>query len=318
MNTLTQIILFTVLALLGIAGVICGLLGRKAALKKRKHSHSRSGSHSHSNKKSSHKGYSRHRVSRVMLFTVLTAASGTFALIFGLWGGYLFLTHALPASGYVKTDIVIEEAGYQNERFTANGIVYEALPLNVNEEVCSTLADAVFTYKTPGLLNGYLTGNYYRLQNSRNFDLIWNGLDVLFAPVEEKEKILSYYRSEALEWKYFDYASAEWDEEPQGVALSEEASAAMQAYLKLDTASLPTEKVIPESYTTIAIESYSKDGIVSFDLWFVVLEGKVYLQLDSATTNDQREELTLAALPDEISAPLVKLAETKPEQENEE
>ena len=317
MNLLISIIILTVLTLAGIAGVICGLLGRKAALKKRKHSHSRSGSHSQSNKKSSHKGHRGHRVSRVMLFTVLTVASGVFALVCGIWGGYLFLTHALPGSGYVKTDIVIEEAGYQNERFTADGVVYEALPLNVNEKVCSTLADAVFTYKTPGLLNGYLTGNYYRFQNSQDFDLIWNGLDVLFAPVEEKDKILSYYNGEALEWKYYDYASVEWDEEPQGVALSEEASAAMQAYLKLDKASLPTEKVIPETYTTIAIESYSKDGIVSFDLWFVVWEGKVYLQLDSATTNDQREELTLAALPDEISAPLAKLAEMEPEQETE-
>lgn len=299
MNLLISIIILTVLTLAGIAGVIGGLIGRKAVLQKQ----------AQGQKRKSKKGSSAQTAPGASRFTVLAIGSGLLALIFGIWGGYLFLTHALPRSGYVKTDIVIEEAGYQNERFTANGVVYEALPLNVNEKVCSTLADAVFTYKTPGLLNGYLTGNYYRIENSEGFDLIWNGLDVLFAPVEEKDKILSYYNGEAMEWKYFDYASVEWDEEPQGVALSEEASAAMQAYLKLDKASLPTEKVIPETYTTIAIESYSKDGIVSFDLWFVVWEGKVYLQLDSATTNDQREELTLAALPDEISAPLAKLAE---------
>jgi hypothetical protein len=293
------IILLAILAVLGIAGVIGGLIGRKAVLQKQ----------AQGQKRKSKKGSSAKTAPGASRFAVLAIGSGILALICGIWSGYLFLSLALPARGYVKTDIVIEEAGYQNERFTANGVVYEALPLTANEDVCSALAKAVFTYKTPGLLNGYLTGNYYRIENSKGFDLIWNGLDVLYAPAEEKEQVLSYYCGEAMDWYYYDYAAAEWDEEAQGVALSEEASAAMQAYLKLDTASLPAEKVIPESYTTIAIEAGSKDGIISFDLWFVVWEGKVYLQLDSATTNDQREELTLVALPDEISAPLAKLAE---------
>lgn len=297
MNILTKIVLLATLAVLGIGGVIGGLVCRKSAVNKQKQSH----------KRQSKKPM---RTSpQVTAFTALAVGSGIWTLIFGIWGGYVVLSHALPDSDYIKTDIVIEENGYQDEQFTANGVVYEALPLSANDLVCKNLATAVFTYKTEGFLNGYLTGNYYRIENEKGFDLVWNGVDRLFAPVSEREAILAYYFDEAIVWKYYDWANAEWDEDPEGVIISQEAAGAMQAYLMLNVDSLPIEKVIPEEYETIAVEGKSSDGIVTYDYWFVVMEGKVYVQLDSATTNDQREELTLAALPDEIGAPLAKLAE---------
>lgn len=299
MNTVTKIILFAALAALGIAGVTCGLIGRKAATDKQKQSH----------KRKSKKSPAGQTAPRATVFAVLAAVSGIVTLISGGYCGYIVYIHAVPDADYVKTDIVIAENGYQDERFTADGVVYEVLPLPANDLVCEQLATPIFTYKTEGFLNGYLTGNYYSIENSKGFTLVWNGVDNLFAPAEERDAILSYYFGEAMEWNYYDYANADWDADPQGVALSEEAAGAMQAYLTLDTDSLATETVIPEAYETIAIEADSSDGIVAYDFWFVVMEGKVYVQLGSATTEDQREELTLAPLPDEISAPLAKLAE---------
>lgn len=297
MNTLTQIILLAVPTLLGIAGVIAGLLGRKTRLEKQKIAHVRK-----SRKTASAPAAAKQ-------YTLLAAVSGALALIFGVWCGWVILAHALPDGSYVRTDIVIAENGYQDQRFTADGVVYEALPLTADDVACSEKATAVFTYKTKGFLNGYLTGNYYRIENPKGFDLIWNGIDRLFAPAGEREAILAYYFGEAIDWKYYDYAAVEGAEDPRGIALSDEAKAAMQAYLMLDVESLPTEAVIPEAYETISIAGKSSDGIVLHDLWFVVMEGKVYLELDRTETNDQRIQLTLAALPEEISAPLAKLAE---------
>ena len=50
-----------------------------------------------------------------------------------------------------------------------------------------------------------------------------------------------------------------------------------------------------------------RDGIVIFNHWFVVIEGKTYIHLKSTTTEKDQEEMTLAILPDEISAPLAGL-----------
>lgn len=296
MNTITQIILLAVPTLLGIAGVIDGLLGRNAQLKKQKTAQVRK-----SRKTASAPAAAKR-------YAALAAVSGALALIFGVWCGWVILTHALPDDSYVKTDIVIAENGYQDQRFTADGVVYEALPLTVDDVACSEKATAVFTYKTEGFLNGYLTGNYYRIQNEKGFDLIWNGLDRLFAPADEKDAVLAYYFGEAIDWKRYDYANAEGGD-PDGISVPSEVAAAMQAYLMLDVKSLPTQKLILEEYTTLSIAGRSSDGFVLHDHWFVVAEGIVYVELDRTETNDQRIELTLAALPEEISAPLAKLAE---------
>ena len=43
--------------------------------------------------------------------------------------GFIYAVNTLPPDDYVKTDILIEEDGYQSERFTADGVVYTVLPL---------------------------------------------------------------------------------------------------------------------------------------------------------------------------------------------
>ncbi|MBO5779404.1 MAG: hypothetical protein J6R82_07540 [Clostridia bacterium] len=297
MNTVTKLLLLAGLTAIAIVGVILCLVGRKNELEKQKTAHVRKSKKTASAPASAKK------------YTVWAAVSGAFALLFGIWCGYIFLSYALPDSEYVKTDIVIAENGYQDERFTAGGVVYEALPLTVDDVVCSQKATAVFTYKTKGILNGYLTGNYYRIETDSGFDLIWNGIDRLFAPAKDKEAVLAYYYGEAIDWVTYDYDSAEWDEDAIGTPVSAEVAAAMQAYLLLDVKSLPTEKLILEEYVTVTLGGKSSDGIVLHDHWFIVADGKAYWELDRNKTEDQRTELTLAVLPDEIAAPLLSLAE---------
>ena len=49
----------------------------------------------------------------------------------------------MPPEDYVETKITVEENGYQDERFTADGKVYEVIDLYVNNEdtITSKLED---------------------------------------------------------------------------------------------------------------------------------------------------------------------------------
>lgn len=224
------------------------------------------------------------------------------------YGGYLVYIHAAPPSDYVKTDVFIEESGYQDERFTANGVVYEALPLECNYYVCMEKKTAVFSYRPDRFLNGYLTGNYFSIENEHGFDIVWNGIDRLFAPVDQAEEIVKFYRADPDAWYLLDYEQENEDGDPGKVRLSDEAATAVLAYLELDTASLETTTAIAEDgYDTVEVWAESGDGIVVLNEWFVVIGERAYLYLRSATTEQQQQEMTLAILPDQISAPLAGL-----------
>ena len=129
------------------------------------------------------------------LFTLIP--TGFFTMIFAM--------NVLPPDDYVETEIVIEENGYQDQRFTANGIVYEVIDLYVDNE--DYLDNAIFSYKTSGLLNGSQCGNYYKVENINNFDLVCDWFGLLFSPIDEKQQVLDYYLSfENQDYYYYDLA----------------------------------------------------------------------------------------------------------------
>lgn len=226
------------------------------------------------------------------------------------YGSYLVYIHAAPPSDYVKTDLFIEESGYQDERFTVDGVVYEALLLAPDYDVCRENKTAVFSYKPDGFLNGYLLGNYFAIRNEHGFDLVWNGQDRLFAPAEQAKEITEFYRADPEAWYLLDYEQEDENGDPVKVALSDGAVAAIRAYLELNVSELETATAIAEDgYGTVEVFAQSRDGIVIFNHWFVVIEGKAYIHLKSTTTEKDQEEMTLAVLPDEISAPLAALWE---------
>ncbi|MBQ8382062.1 MAG: hypothetical protein IJX47_02530 [Clostridia bacterium] len=241
-------------------------------------------------------------------FAVFAILCGLLSLGALCYGGYLVYIHAAPPSEYVHTDIFIEESGYQDERFTADGVVYEVLPLECDPDVCKERMTAVFSYKPDGFLNGYLSGNYFAIENSYGFDLVWNGLDRLFAPADQVAEIVEFYRADPEAWYLLDYGQTDENGDPGKVALSDGVVTAIRAYLKLDVSKLETTTAIAEDgYDTVELWAQSSDGVVVFDYWFTVIEGKAYIHLKSTTTEQDQEEMTLAILPDEISAPLARL-----------
>lgn len=107
----------------------------------------------------------------------------------------LVIFHSTPPEGYVETDIVIEEQGYQSQRFTANGVVYETL------DVClrgfGMASDAVFTYKVDGFWNASEWGNYFTVENPHGFRLVCDEYGLLFAPQEELDRVKHVYSASA-------------------------------------------------------------------------------------------------------------------------
>ena len=76
----------------------------------------------------------------------------------------------MPPSDFVETDIVIEENGYQDARFTADGVVYEVLDFEANDD--AYIENPIFTYKTEGFLNRSQCGNYYKVENPQGFNIV--------------------------------------------------------------------------------------------------------------------------------------------------
>lgn len=109
---------------------------------------------------------------------------------------FIIEVNMTPPEDFVETEIVIEENGYQSERFTADGVVYEVLEdfsLNLEEE-----PEAIFSYKEEGIMNRSQWGNYYRWENEPGFHLVCDGTwgGSVFCPVEEREQVLAYYMDE--------------------------------------------------------------------------------------------------------------------------
>ena len=74
------------------------------------------------------------KVASIVLLTI-------YALITLIPTGYfsfIFVANTMPPEDYVETKITVEENGYQDERFTADGKVYEVIDLYVNNEVTIT------------------------------------------------------------------------------------------------------------------------------------------------------------------------------------
>lgn len=242
--------------------------------------------------------------------TVSAILCGLLSLSALVYGSYLTYLYAAPPADYVDTDLWIEEDGYQDERFTVGGVVYEALELDCDERVCKEKMTAVFSYKPDGFLNGYLSGNYFAIANDHGFDLVWNGLDRLFAPADQVEEIVEFYRADPEAWYLLDYEQVDENGDPAKITLSDEVVTAIRTYLELDVAKQETTTAIAENgYDTVEVWAQSNDGIVIVNHWFVVIDGKAYVHLKSTTTEQDQQEMTLAILPDEISAPLAGLVE---------
>lgn len=224
---------------------------------------------------------------------------------------FIYRVNTEPPLDFVETDIVIEENGYQEERFTADGVVYEVLPLEADFEGCSAIATPVFSYYTEGFLKGSQCGNYFDLAVSADFTLIWDGLNLLFSTAEEREEILTYYdeaADSAVAWSFFDWTNYE-GEEIDYTPLSAEGSAAMDAFVTGDYTPLPARSVTLTDYRDISVKGTDADGAVllhSISAFFLS-DGQIYYTNTYEYADDGSDAVicTAVVLPDEIGRPLL-------------
>ena len=137
--------------LLCIAGIIVGAIGLARGRKKKKQGNPPSNA-------------------RTAMFSIFL--TGGLLVIVPLVCIFLlaFAMCAIPPLDFVETDVIIAEEGYQGSRFTANGVVYERLAFEVEDE--EAIGDAVFAYKTEGIWHNNERGNYFLVENDQGFHLV--------------------------------------------------------------------------------------------------------------------------------------------------
>ena len=84
-----------------------------------------------------------------------------------------------------STNAAIEGAGYPGETFTADGVVYEMLPVYIDFEYCSDNSEPAFTYTWEDTLGTSIPLYLYLVENPQNFNLIWDGCGMLYCPVDQ-------------------------------------------------------------------------------------------------------------------------------------
>ena len=207
---------------------------------------------------------------------------------------FIAIVNSIPPEGFVETEIVIEENGYQDTKFTADGVVYEVLDFVLcDNEDAST---PIFTYKTSGFLNGSQCGNYYAIENSQDFRLVSDEHGLLFAPTEEKERVIAYYMNTENLCVYYD----DWNE--REFKLSEEEATMVCDFLKLDMSLLKQERVTLTETEEFNIKLVCKEDLVFVNsYWFLSLNGTIYYVRGSDYANDDRIEYILIELPPELA-----------------
>ena len=126
--------------------------------------------------------------------------------------GYVMWTNFLLDVSTPETNIVIEEEGYPGETFTADGVVYEMLPIYPDFDYCFDHSEPVFGYTWQGVLGQNYPGTLYRVENPQNFDLIWNDCDTMYCPTDQVDEVMAYYSGlEGIHWTYLASTMIESD-----------------------------------------------------------------------------------------------------------
>lgn len=195
---------------------------------------------------------------------------------------------------------MIEENGYQEERFTVDGTTYVALPIEpYNDEV----GEAVYCYVAEDPERD-ADGNYYRFENSGGFDLVSDGCGMLFCPEEQAETVLSYYKDPARhDWFITIYETGEFV--PVSDALVEQVNAfCKEARWKLG------EKVTGDEYTTWSFVQLS-DGEIHLEYGedLYLLDGRLYYPTNTFFEDEWETAFNGVPLPEELSDSLLALME---------
>ncbi len=281
MGAIAAIIFFVFLLIVGRIGLVAGAIGLIISRKKRK------------------KGKPISKVLTVVFAIVLSISIPITLIPVGFFS-FIVIVNTMPPDGFVETEVVIDENGYQDTRFTADGVVYEVLDFQVYDN--NAISNPIFTYKTVGFLNGSQCGNYYAINNNQDFNLVSDEFGLLFCPVEEREHVITYYTDIANLDGYYD------DWEGREFKLSDDEKEAIQYFGDLDISSLHQEQIVLEDAEEFEIKLVCKENLIYVEShWFLIFNDELYYVYDSDFAEDDGLQYTLIKLPDAVSEPLLNI-----------
>ncbi len=203
--------------------------------------------------------------------------------------GEVFIRNATLREGVTITDIVIEERGYQDERFTADGVVYVVCD-NLNTNSYVSKANAVFTYKySDSILDRSQIGNYYSVENPYGFDLVCDDMGQLFCPESQYSAVIEHFNNiEGYRWEVYD------------TPFSEEASKMLDVFMEDPAVKGTVITIDYDDAESVIINKMSPDGLITiYDEYLycaLIYEGKVYYIRDEEFSIDD-EEVTYTIVP---------------------
>ena len=281
MGAIVAIVFFVFLLIEGTIGIIAGVVGLILGRKKRKSGNPNS------------RGFTA-------VFAVVLSFSILITLIPVSFFSFIVIANSMPPDGFVETEIVIDENGYQDTRFTADGVVYEVLDFQVYDT--DDISNPVFAYKTDGFLNGSQCGNYYAINNNQGFNLVSDKFGLLFCPVEEKKNVVEYYTDIANLDGYYD----NWD--GRRVKLSGDEKEVVQDFLESDISSLHRENIVLENADKFEIALVCKEKLIYAEShWFLLFNDELYYVYDSDFAENGGLQYTLIKLPNAVSEPLLNI-----------
>ena len=212
--------------------------------------------------------------------------------------GYVMWTNFLLDATTLETNIVIEEEGYPGETFTADGVVYEMLPVYPDFDYCFDHSEPVFTYTWQGVLGQNYPGTLSRVENPQNFDLIWNDCDTMYCPTDQLDEVMAYYSSlEDIQWTYFSSVMADediWDDFDVAEADLEAIESLPEIWCS------PVEPVkVTHDTTELWITAYLDDKVISeMDFTVALTENEAYLvRREETVATDTMDELIQYGIP---------------------
>ena len=281
MGVIAAIVFFVFLLMVGTIGIISGIIGLIIGCQKRKNGKP---------------------ISKVLivLFTIVLSISVLITLIPVGFFSFIVIVNTMLPDGFVETEIVIDENGYQDTRFTADGVVYEVLDFQVYDT--DSIFTPVFTYKTAGFLNGSQCGNYYAINNNQDFNLVGDKYGLLFCPIEERDRVIAYYTDIAnLDGYYDDWNGSKFK-------LSDKETESVRDFLEIDIGLLHQEQIVLENAEKFEIKLVCKENLVYVEShWFLIFNDELYYVYDSDFAEDDGLQYTLINLPDAVSEPLLNI-----------
>ena len=281
MGAIATIVFFVFLLIAGTIGIIAGIIGLIIGCKKRKN------------------GNPIPKVLTVVFAVVLSIGIIITLMPVGFFT-FIVIVNSMPPDGFVETEVVIDENGYQDTRFTADGVVYEVLDFEVYDT--DAISNPIFSYKTDGFLNGSQCGNYYAIDNNQGFNLVSDEFGLLFCPIEETESVIAYYTEISNLDGYYD----NW--EGREFKLTGDEKGTIQYFWDLDISSLHQEQIVLENAEEFEIKLVCKENLIYVKShWFLIFKDELYYVYDSNFAEDDGLQYTLIKLPDAVSEPLLNI-----------